>query len=89
MGLLCMPALAEPDLKGIPLINTGAGGYKYPPMSSQVRYVYDLETGKKYLIEIDGFGLSARISDVDMNRVEADMAALTSPGSPGKGKIYQ
>jgi len=89
VAALCAPVAAEPDLRGIPLINTGRDGYKYPPLSSQVRYVYDLSTGKKYLVEVDGFGLSARISGVDMNRVEAEMDALMSQGKAGKGRVYK
>jgi hypothetical protein len=89
VAALSAPAFAEPDVRGIPLINTGRDGYKYPPLSSQVRYVYDLTTGKKYLVEIDGFGLSARISSIDMNKVEAEMDALTSKGRVGAGRIYK
>jgi hypothetical protein len=67
---------AQPEVDNY--FNTGGlGGWYPPPMGGPlVQYVTDPDTGKEWLVEIGYWG-TARISDSDLNDVEADLDRAT------------
>lgn len=72
-----LPSAVQAEPRAEAWISTGRGWVR-PPIGGPVNhYVYDLSTGKKYLVEMDYWG-NAKISNVDLNAVDLpDRAGLT------------